>query len=92
MAIRNPSDYIDLARYPIDDPGAENCRAMIEKILSGLGRGGCAVLKGFVRGERIAELVAEANRVAPAAHRSFNRTNAYFTKDVFAAEQAAPAG
>ncbi len=81
MAIRNPSDYIDLNRYPIDDPGAGAYRAMIEKVYGALRRDGCAVLKGFVRSERIGELVAESDRVARAAHRSFNRTNAYFTED-----------
>ncbi len=61
MVIRNPSDYIDLKRYPIDDPGAESYRTMIEKVRGGLRRDGCAVLTGFVRGERVGELVAEAD-------------------------------
>ena len=42
---------------------------------------GCAVLKGFVRRARIADLVAECNRVAVHGHRNFNRTNPYFTQD-----------
>ena len=42
---------------------------------------GCAVLKGFVRAERIAELVVECDLVAGHGHRNFNRTNPYFTQD-----------
>jgi hypothetical protein len=91
VAIRNPGDYIDLKRYPIDGPGAENYRTMIEKVRGGLRRDGCAVVKGFVRGERIGELVAEADQVAPAAHKSFNRTNVYFTKDDFSLPADHPA-
>jgi hypothetical protein len=46
-----------------------------------LDQSGCAVLKHFVRAERIAELVAECDRVADRGHRNFNRTNPYFTTD-----------
>lgn len=42
---------------------------------------GCAVLKGFLRPECIPGLVAECDRVAVHAHRSFNDTNVYFTAD-----------
>ena len=46
------------------------------------------MLKGFVPADRIAALVAEADRVSPAAHRSYNRTNVYFTTD----DPALPSG
>ena len=39
------------------------------------------MLKGFVRPERLAELINECDRVAIHGHRNFSRTNAYFTKD-----------
>ena len=42
---------------------------------------GCAVLKGFVRAERLPEIVAECDRTAEFGHRNFNRTNPYFTVD-----------
>lgn len=73
-------DFIDLDRYPIDrsGPGREGliaeARAAIDSV-------GCAVLKGFVRAERIADLVAECDRTAQYGHRNFNRTNPYFTQD-----------
>ena len=74
-------DHIDLGRHPIDAPGSAGYAAMMARLHDDLGRDGCAVLKGFVRPGRIAELAAEADRAAPAAHRSFNRTNPYFTTD-----------
>lgn len=74
-------DYVDLGRYPIDAPGSSGHAAMMARLHDDLGRDGCAVLKGFVRPARIAELAVEADRTAPAAHRSFNRTNPYFTTD-----------
>jgi hypothetical protein len=76
----NPPDYVDTARYPIDSPGAER-DALIGRVNADLDDDGCAVLKGFVRAERIARLVAECDRVAVHGHRNFNRTNPYFTVD-----------
>ncbi|MEM7178681.1 MAG: hypothetical protein AAF503_13370 [Pseudomonadota bacterium] len=71
---------IDLARYPINTTGAR-FDAVLRRIQRDLDDEGCAVIKGFVRPQAVARLVAEADRVAPQAHRSFNRTNVYFTKD-----------
>ena len=42
---------------------------------------GCAVLSGFVHVEGVEALAREADRVSPCAFRSFNRTNAYFSRD-----------
>jgi hypothetical protein len=73
-------DFIDLDRYPIDrsGPGRE---ALIDEARAAIDSVGCAVLKGFVRAERIADLVAECDRTAQHGHRNFNRTNPYFTQD-----------
>ncbi len=74
------SDYIDTERYPIAQAGPAR-----DALLAGLRReietDGCAVLKGFVRAQRLPELVAESDRVAAHGHRNFNRTNPYFTQD-----------
>src|SRR5262249_6809557 len=76
----NATDYIDTGRYPIDAEGPERA-ALIARLRAQLDDDGCAVLKGFVRAERIPALVAESDRVAPFAHRNFNRTNPYFTRN-----------
>ena len=81
MRSPDPTAYIHRARYPVDRPGSAEYATLLARVRAGLETDGCAVLKGFVRAEGIADLVAEADRVSPAAHRSYNRTNAYFTKD-----------
>ncbi len=73
-------NYIDFDRYPIATL-SEVREALIESTRQKLSRDGCAVLKGFVRKEMIAVLVAEAERASVNAHASRNRTNVYFTKD-----------
>ncbi|MBO9452874.1 hypothetical protein J7426_21605 [Tropicibacter sp. R16_0] len=74
-------DLVDLGRYPIDRPDSPAFERMIQDLRRELDTDGCAVLPGFVHDEGIAALVKEADRVAPNAHRSFGRTNAYFSQD-----------
>lgn len=76
----NAQDLIDLARYPIDRPGAA-LDAVLAQVHADLAHDGCAVLKGFLTPTGITALRDEADAVAPYAHRSFNRTNPYFTQD-----------
>ena len=76
----NPSDYVDTGRYPFDAAGPAR-DALVARLRSALDADGCAVLKGFVRADRIAELIEESDRVAVHGHRNFSRTNAYFTQD-----------
>jgi hypothetical protein len=73
-------DYIDTQRYPIERPGKER-DAVVSGLRTELEAHGCAVLKGFIRADRLGELVAESDRVAAHGHRNFNRTNPYFTQD-----------
>lgn len=72
---------IDLDRFPLHDPSSHSYREALAGVQADLDAYGCAVLPRFVRQEALPELVKEADRVAPMAHRSFGRTNAYFTKD-----------
>jgi hypothetical protein len=76
----NASDFVDLELYPIDQPGPAR-QAVVESARAAIEADGCAVLKGFVRSERLPELVAECDRVADRGHRNYNRTNPYFTVD-----------
>ncbi len=75
------ADFIDLSRYPIDQAGTAAYDDLVEQTRVKLAGDGCSVLQGFIRAGRIEELITEADRVAPNGHRSFNRTNAYFTQD-----------
>ncbi|MEM7597942.1 MAG: hypothetical protein AAF382_09615 [Pseudomonadota bacterium] len=72
--------FINLSDYPIHQRGAQR-DAVLTQVRDDLSKDGCAVLKGFLTAEGIAALTQEADRVAKHAHRSFNRTNPYFTKD-----------
>lgn len=74
-------DLVDLGRYPIDRADSPAFERMIMDLRRELDTDGCAVLPGFVHDEGVAALVKEADRVAPMAHRSFGRTNAYFSQD-----------
>lgn len=71
---------IDLERYPIHREGPAR-DAVLAQVRADLARDGCAVLKGFLTTEGVAALTAEAEGVADKGHKSFSRTNAYFTKD-----------
>ncbi|MEX0347620.1 MAG: hypothetical protein AB3N20_22040 [Rhizobiaceae bacterium] len=81
MQGNDATDIIDLKRYPIDKSGSGEYATLISGIRKSLETDGCAVLPGFVRFDRVQDFVEEADRVAPYGHRSFNRTNAYFTQD-----------
>ena len=74
-------ELVDLGRYPIDCPDSWAYSRMIEDIRRELDHDGCAVLPGFVHEAGLKHFVREAEASAPRAHRSFSRTNAYFTKD-----------
>jgi hypothetical protein len=71
---------IDYDSFPINHQSAERS-ALVDRVRADLARDGCAVIKRFLTPDGIAALAAEADGVADKGHRSFNRTNAYFTKD-----------
>lgn len=75
------SSLIDMGRYPLDRPGSPVYLRMMEDIRAQLREDGCAILKGFAHDEGIKILAAEGDSLADKAHRSFSRTNAYFTQD-----------
>lgn len=76
----DPCDLIDLERYPIDADGPAR-DAVIAKVCADLEQDGCAVLRGFLTSRGVAATTAEADGVSDKGHRSFNRTNPYFTAD-----------
>ena len=73
-------DLINLDQYPIHIDGIER-DALVAQVRADLEKDGCAVLKGFLLPAAISALVREADAVAHKGHRSFNRTNPYFTAD-----------
>ena len=75
----DPATLIDLNTYPIHQPGPAR-DAVVEQVRADLARDGCAVIRSFLTPHAIGLLTDEADGVAQNGHRSFNRTNAYFTK------------
>jgi len=57
-------DMIDLARYPIDQPGSSLYNDVLDQVRADLARDGCAVLRGFLTPEGVASAVTEADNVA----------------------------
>ncbi|MEM8876518.1 MAG: phytanoyl-CoA dioxygenase family protein [Pseudomonadota bacterium] len=74
------SKLIDYTRHPIDTAGPERAE-LVARVRADLAEDGCAVIKGFLTEKGVAAVAAEADRVADKGHRSFSRTNVYFTKD-----------
>jgi hypothetical protein len=68
------ADLIDYQSFPISQHGTERF-ALVDRVRSDLSRDGCAVIKRFLTPKGIEALTADYG------HRSFNRTNVYFTKD-----------
>lgn len=79
--VERTADLINLDIYPIHQADTRAYRDKIAKVRADLAKDGCSVLKGFLTQKGIDALCAEADGVREKGHRSFNRTNAYFSKD-----------
>ena len=76
----NFENLINIADYPVHQPG-ERLDRQIGKARAALAKDGCAVLRGFLTQKAIDALTKEADEKAQFAHKTFNRTNPYFTQD-----------
>lgn len=74
------TDLINLERYPIHRQGRKR-ETILADVQENLARDGCAVLKGFLTSTGITALTQEADSVADKGHKSYSRTNVYFTED-----------
>lgn len=81
MVAVDPLDLIDLDTYPIHNNNDAGSSELLDNVRSQLADDGCAVLRGFTRAKILPVLVAEADSVSGKGHRSFDRTNVYFSKD-----------
>ncbi len=72
---------LDLIRYPLDHPGCPGYEELLAGCRRDLRSRGCAKIPGFLRADAVPFLAAEADRAAVFAHRSFTRTNPYFSAD-----------
>jgi hypothetical protein len=76
------SQLVDLDRYPVLDPGCPRHRDVVEGARAQMATVGAAELIGFVKPSGVAALVADAESLAPRAHRSRGRATAYLEAPV----------
>lgn len=74
------AELINTDRYPIDTSN-ERRNEVVAEVRKKLAQDGCAVLKGFLSAQGIAALTQEAESVSNKGHKSFSKTNVYFTAD-----------
>jgi hypothetical protein len=79
--MRTQSDLINLDTYPIHQASSNAYRMLLEQVRNDLATDGCCVLKGFLTDFGVEALRIEADGVNDQGHKSFNRTNPYFSKD-----------
>ncbi|MEE9300833.1 MAG: hypothetical protein V3V17_06860, partial [Alphaproteobacteria bacterium] len=79
--LSEPSELVDLARYPIDDLDSPKAQRLIADCRAALEAESCCVLPGFVTPKATAAMGAEANALAPLAYHLGGRVNAYRTED-----------
>jgi len=75
------SGLVDIERYPLDRPDDSTLLATIEQARADLDREGCAVLRGFLREDRLTQLREECQELANKSFFNTREVNAYFTAD-----------
>ena len=71
-------ELVDLERYPLDDLDSERGRALVAEMREALERTGAVSLPGFLRTGALAEMVAEAETLAPLAFGGPTTVSPYF--------------
>jgi hypothetical protein len=80
--------YIDLERYPIDDPASERCQSLVSSSRERLEDNGVLTLPGFLLNGTVDNLLAEVNHLKPKGHRMTGEFSAY-SDDMSAVENQA---
>jgi hypothetical protein len=71
-------DVVDLRRYPIDEPGRAEYRAVVQGCQDQLRDHGVAQLEGFLTPAAVSEMIAESGRLADRAWASNQSHTVYF--------------
>jgi hypothetical protein len=75
-----PSQLIDLARFPVEDIESLESKAVIERFAAAFRDTGLCRFEGFLRPAAIEMLCAEANSLAAGANYALKACNPYFTR------------
>ena len=77
----NLSYFIDLDKFPIDEPKSFKYQSIIKEAQEALDFDGCYVLPSIVNKEAINDMRQEAEKIEGLAHYTSNKVNVYFSKD-----------
>ena len=73
----NPQELIDTELYPIDDLGSLERAALVERCHWDLDAHAFCALQGFVRPDVVAQMAAEADRLAKSGYKNENMRTPY---------------
>ena len=86
----SPQQLVDLARYPLLDPGASGYRRAVDDGRAQLEECGAAEVTGFISAQGVRHLVDDANSLVPRAHRSHGQGTAYLEVPDFSLPEGHP--
>jgi hypothetical protein len=75
------ADHINFDALPLNTPKGAQYTALVARVRADLARDGCAVVKNTLTAAGLDALTTEAENASASAHKSYNRTNPYFTQD-----------
>lgn len=84
------SALVDTQRYPLHDFQDARLQAEIARVREDLNREGCAVLRGFLRPEALAQARQEGEQMSAKSYYSSRRVNAWFTSDDTTLDESDP--
>ncbi len=72
------ASFVDLERYPIDNPDSPQGRSFVNRMREQLRTGGLCQLPGFLTEEAVTKLIREADSVEPQAYFGLTEATPYF--------------
>ena len=81
MNKNNLSYFVDLKKFPINDPESPKFKKIIEEARESIAIDGCYVLKSIINMDAIQTMQKEATSIEALAYYTTNKVNVYFSKD-----------
>ena len=79
--MHHPAEYINSDIYPLDNPGSDDWKELVDQCRSSLDETGVCILKEFVQKQLINKMVHEADQYIHLAHFSDDSHNVFFKDD-----------
>src|SRR5579884_4217692 len=74
----SPRDFVDVERYPIDEPDSPRARALVGQIRDRMAQQVLCALPGFLRTEAVERMRREAEALEPLAYPGPTEASPYF--------------